>query len=220
MRKRPRCFGEDIAAALRPGDVVALQGDLGAGKTTLARALVRALAGDPSLDVPSPTFTLVQAYEARLPVAHFDLYRIGSPAELDELGFAEAAAEGVVLVEWPEKAGDRLPAEAIIVELTELGDGRLRASRQTPRRQGWSDRSPCATSWTLRAGRPRIAHISTGDASARTYETVSREGIAPHPDEFSSAGAGPAGARRQGLCRDRPYGALGFGLRGDRPPAA
>ena len=76
------------------GDVVALKGDLGAGKTTLARALIRALAGDPGLDVPSPTFTLVQTYEARLPVAHFDLYRLGSPAELDELGFGEALADG------------------------------------------------------------------------------------------------------------------------------
>ena len=118
-------LGEDIAAALQPGNVVALKGDLGAGKTTLARALVRALAADPTLEVPSPTFTLVQAYETRLPVAHFDLYRVGSPAELDELGFSDAAADGVVLIEWPERAGDRLPADAIVVELTQLGDGRV-----------------------------------------------------------------------------------------------
>ena len=155
-------LGEDLAAALRPGDVVALKGDLGAGKTTLARALIRALADDPDLDVPSPTFTLVQTYEARLPVAHFDLYRLGSPAELDELGFDEAAADGVALVEWPERAGDRLPADAIVVELTQLGDGRL--ARISGRRRQWrgcSARSPSATSSTLRAGwRAHRAYLS------------------------------------------------------------
>ena len=71
--------------------MLALSGDLGAGKTTLARGLIRAMAGDPGLDVPSPTFTLVQSYETRVPVHHFDLYRLSSPAELDELGLDEAA---------------------------------------------------------------------------------------------------------------------------------
>jgi N-acetylmuramate 1-kinase len=177
--KATALIGEDIAAALRPGDIVALQGDLGAGKTTLARALVRALAGNPGLDVPSPTFTLVQAYEARLPVAHFDLYRIGSPAELDELGFAEAAAEGVVLVEWPEKAGDRLPAEAIVVALTELGDGRL-ARISANAATAKLERSLAARDFLDAAGWP-AAHRTylAGDASARAYETVSREGFAP-----------------------------------------
>ena len=101
-------FGEDIAVALRPGDILALKGDLGAGKTTLARSIVRALAGDAELDVPSPTFTLVQSYDARIPVHHFDLYRLGEPDELEELGLFEATEEGVALVEWPERAGDRL----------------------------------------------------------------------------------------------------------------
>jgi tRNA threonylcarbamoyl adenosine modification protein YjeE len=77
-------LGEDLAMALRPGDVLALSGDLGAGKSTLARALIRALADDESLDVPSPTFTLVQSYDTRVPVHHFDLYRIGEGSELDE----------------------------------------------------------------------------------------------------------------------------------------
>jgi tRNA threonylcarbamoyl adenosine modification protein YjeE len=171
-------LGEDIAAALRPGDVVALKGDLGAGKTTLARALVRALAGDPGLDVPSPTFTLVQAYEARLPVAHFDLYRIASPAELDELGFAEAAGDGVVLVEWPEKASDRMPADAIVIELAELGDGRL--ARILPGAAAARiERSLAIRDFLDRSGW-RTAHRTylTGDASARTYETVRRDGSA------------------------------------------
>jgi tRNA threonylcarbamoyl adenosine modification protein YjeE len=176
--KATALLGEDIAAALQPGDVVALKGDLGAGKTTLARALVRALAGDPTLDVPSPTFTLVQAYETRLPVAHFDLYRIAAPAELDEFGFAEAAADGVVLVEWPERAADRLPADAIVVELTQSGDGRLArvsAGAATAR----LERSLAARDFLDAAGWP-TAHRTylAGDASARGYETVSREGAA------------------------------------------
>ena len=91
-------LGEDLAMALGPGDVLALKGDLGAGKSTLARALIRALADDPGLDVPSPTFTLVQAYDTRVPVHHFDLYRLSSPSELDELGFDDALAAGAALV--------------------------------------------------------------------------------------------------------------------------
>jgi tRNA threonylcarbamoyl adenosine modification protein YjeE len=80
-------FGQDLALALKAGDVLALEGDLGAGKTTLARALIRANAGDEGLDVPSPTFTLVQHYDGRVPLSHFDFYRLGGAAELDELGF-------------------------------------------------------------------------------------------------------------------------------------
>ncbi len=92
-------LGEDLALALRPGDCLALVGDLGAGKSTLARALIRAIAGEPDLEVPSPTFTLVQDYELSLPIAHFDLYRIADPDELDELGLDEMLARGACLVE-------------------------------------------------------------------------------------------------------------------------
>ncbi len=91
-------LGEDLALALRPGDVLALKGDLGAGKSTLARALIRSLADDPDLEVPSPTFTLVQSYEARIPVHHFYLYRLSSAAEMDELGLDELLAQGAALV--------------------------------------------------------------------------------------------------------------------------
>ncbi|HMN86956.1 MAG TPA: tRNA (adenosine(37)-N6)-threonylcarbamoyltransferase complex ATPase subunit type 1 TsaE, partial [Bauldia sp.] len=91
-------FGEDVAMILRKGDVVALSGDLGAGKTTLARAIIRALAGDPRLEVPSPTFTLVQTYDlGRIGLAHLDLYRLSSPDELDELGLEEAIGAGAAL---------------------------------------------------------------------------------------------------------------------------
>ncbi len=76
-------FGADLALALRCGDLIALSGDLGTGKTTLARALIRAMADDPALEVPSPTYTLVQAYETRIPIHHFDLYRLSDPDELE-----------------------------------------------------------------------------------------------------------------------------------------
>jgi tRNA threonylcarbamoyl adenosine modification protein YjeE len=105
-----------IAAGLRAGHTVALKGELGAGKTTLARAILRALGV--TEHVPSPTFTLVQSYEtARGPVFHFDLYRIEEPRELEELGFDEAVDQGIVLVEWPERAEGRLPEDVLNVTL-------------------------------------------------------------------------------------------------------
>ena len=96
--------------ACRPRDVVGLQGDLGAGKTTLARAILRAAAGDPGLIVPSPTFTLVEVYDTpRGSFWHFDLYRLETPEQVFELGWEEALADGIALVEWPERLGALLP---------------------------------------------------------------------------------------------------------------
>jgi tRNA threonylcarbamoyladenosine biosynthesis protein TsaE len=114
-------LGRALARLLRPGDVIALFGDLGAGKTALARALIRALPGPPDAaveEVPSPTFTLVQTYERRpAPVWHFDLYRLEGAAEVEELGFSEALAGGIALVEWPERLGSLLPHDALSVTL-------------------------------------------------------------------------------------------------------
>lgn len=94
-----------LAAALRPGDVVTLAGDLGAGKSELARAVIRARA-HAAIEVPSPTFTLVQRYELPdLALVHADLYRLADPAELAELGLDEGAQGAALLVEWPERAG-------------------------------------------------------------------------------------------------------------------
>src|SRR5260370_39699950 len=94
-------LGATLARRLRPGDVVGLKGDLGAGKTTLARAILRAAAGDPDLIAPSPTFTLVEVYETPGGTYwHFDLYRLETPDQVFELGWEEQRAEGIVLLEW------------------------------------------------------------------------------------------------------------------------
>jgi tRNA threonylcarbamoyl adenosine modification protein YjeE len=116
-------LGTAIAAGLRAGNVVALWGDLGAGKTTLARAILRALGV--TEDVPSPTFTIVQSYDtARFAVAHYDLYRLKSAREMRELGFDEALEDGVALVEWPERAPEALPPDALHVRLAPALTGR------------------------------------------------------------------------------------------------
>ncbi|ACG76618.1 conserved hypothetical protein [Phenylobacterium zucineum HLK1] len=110
-------LGAAIAAGLKPGEAVCLSGPLGAGKSTLARALVRALT-TPAEDVPSPTFTLVQFYEGpRLKVAHFDLYRLSNPDEAYEIGLDEALDEGAAVVEWPERLEGRLPPDRLDVEI-------------------------------------------------------------------------------------------------------
>jgi tRNA threonylcarbamoyladenosine biosynthesis protein TsaE len=117
-------LGETLALRLKPGDVVGLTGDLGAGKTTLARAIIRAAAGDPDLIVPSPTFTLVEVYETpRGTFWHFDLYRLDDPQQIYELGWEEARAEGIVLMEWPDRLGPLLPKH-LGVTLELAGDGR------------------------------------------------------------------------------------------------
>ena len=115
-----RLIGEILALKLRPGDMVTLRGDLGAGKTSLARHIIRALADDLSLEVPSPTFTIVQSYEeTRIPVYHFDLYRIAAPDELTELDFDDTQQNRITLVEWPDQAGDRLARDRIDIVLEE-----------------------------------------------------------------------------------------------------
>ncbi len=111
-----------LGTHLQVGDLVALRGDLGAGKTTLARALIRARLGHPDEAVPSPTFTLLQTYDdAAAPIAHFDLYRVEDPSELVEMGWDDALADAIALVEWPEHAGALLPARRIDVTLS-FGD--------------------------------------------------------------------------------------------------
>ena len=125
-----------IAPSLRKGDTIVLNGDLGAGKTTFVRAILRA-AGVRE-EVPSPSFTLVQEYEANgCRFTHCDLYRIESPQELDEMGIEDATADGVVLIEWPERGGSRIPSGALNIHIDILGENerRIRLSG-SPR---WSD---------------------------------------------------------------------------------
>ncbi|HZQ02026.1 MAG TPA: tRNA (adenosine(37)-N6)-threonylcarbamoyltransferase complex ATPase subunit type 1 TsaE [Reyranella sp.] len=117
-------LGAVLAARLNPGDVVGLKGPLGSGKTTLARAILRAAAGDPELIVPSPTFTLVEVYDTPTGTYwHFDLYRLETAEQVYELGWEEALAGGIVLVEWPERLGRLLPRH-LSVALEMDGDGR------------------------------------------------------------------------------------------------
>lgn len=114
-------LGERLAALVAPGDVIALGGDLGAGKTALARALIGAAGGGG--DVPSPTFTLVQTYATpRGTIWHFDLYRIEDAVEAYELAIEDAFADGISLIEWPDRLGALLPAERLDIVLT-LGVG-------------------------------------------------------------------------------------------------
>jgi tRNA threonylcarbamoyladenosine biosynthesis protein TsaE len=131
-------LGAAIGRELKVGEAVCLAGPLGAGKSTLARGLIRHLAGA-EIEAPSPTFTLVQTYEApRLTVSHFDLYRLESAEEVFELGFDEALDGGAVVVEWPDRLGRYLPADRLDVELT--FDGESRRARLTPR-GAWEGRA-------------------------------------------------------------------------------
>jgi len=108
-----------IAHLLDSGDILLLSGDLGAGKTVFARALLRALSKNPDLIVPSPTFTLLQTYEiGDRTVYHFDLYRLGDSDEIYEIGWEEALSGGIVLVEWPERLDDLTPAGALRIEMS------------------------------------------------------------------------------------------------------
>jgi tRNA threonylcarbamoyladenosine biosynthesis protein TsaE len=117
-------LGRKLAASLRPGDALCLTGPLGAGKSTLARALIRALT-TPDEEVPSPTFTLVQFYEtAAFPLAHFDLYRLSDPDEAYEIGLDEALDSGVALIEWPQRLEGRLPPTRLDIDIALDGDAR------------------------------------------------------------------------------------------------
>jgi tRNA threonylcarbamoyladenosine biosynthesis protein TsaE len=113
-------LGAAVARVLKPGEAVCLSGPLGAGKSTLARALT-----SPDEEVPSPTFTLVQFYESpRLAIAHFDLYRLTSPDEAYEIGLDEALDAGAAVIEWPERLAGRLPPDRLDIEIQIAGAGR------------------------------------------------------------------------------------------------
>jgi tRNA threonylcarbamoyl adenosine modification protein YjeE len=170
-------LAELVALKVRPGDLITLTGDLGAGKTTFARAFIRAMLADPEAEVPSPTFTLVQSYATpRLDIAHFDLYRLTDASEIDEIGFDEAVASGLALVEWPERAQGRLHGHHLDIALSTGSSPETRTVTLTP-----------DASWT-----PRVARLSEidafiadragtlrylqGDASTRAYARLAGTG--------------------------------------------
>jgi len=133
--------GARLAALVRSGDVVTLSGPLGAGKTSVARGLLAALglAGE----APSPSFAIVQPYdlpEVRLPVWHVDLYRLDDPREVDELGLEDERGDGLLLVEWPERAGPGVWPEALALTLSIEPDGARRLTWTVP--EAWGDRWP------------------------------------------------------------------------------
>ena len=171
-------FVADIAAALEPGDLITLSGDLGAGKTTFARAMIRHLAADPAIEVPSPTFTLMQTYELpRFPVVHADLYRLDAPGELQELGFDDLPEGAVVMMEWPDRAAGFLPPNRLDVAFTLAPQ--LGPDHRNVRVTGYGAFAPraerlaairrfLASSGYGEAERKRIQ----GDASTRSYERL------------------------------------------------
>ncbi|MEI6598722.1 MAG: tRNA (adenosine(37)-N6)-threonylcarbamoyltransferase complex ATPase subunit type 1 TsaE [bacterium] len=172
----------DIAGLIEPGDLITLSGDLGAGKTAFARAFIRHIAGDDTIEVPSPTFTLTQSYDLpRFPVVHADLYRLTDPGELNELGFEDAPETAVMLLEWPDRAGNQLPADRLDIALTlspprgetyrdaqvtGYGSFAARAERIAKIRRFLND-----SGFGL-AARRRIQ----GDASSRSYERLTHDG--------------------------------------------
>lgn len=171
-------LGEDLALALKPGDCLALIGDLGAGKSTLARAFIRAVADEPDLEVPSPTFTIIQTYDARIPVAHLDLYRLSDVSELDELGIDEMLEDGICLIEWPDIATDILPPEqTVTLTLTHSGEGRLASIKAPAKLKALLERVFAIRAFLAKNGRGDAARrFLSGDASTRAYETVSTGG--------------------------------------------
>ena len=127
---RTDALGAALAGRLRAGDALLLSGPVGVGKSALARAVIRAAqaaAGEPPEDVPSPTYTLAQTYRAgALSIWHADLYRLGDPGELAELGLEDAFADALCLIEWPDRLGDLRPDEAIAIDLSAADDGAAR----------------------------------------------------------------------------------------------
>ncbi|WP_068085115.1 tRNA (adenosine(37)-N6)-threonylcarbamoyltransferase complex ATPase subunit type 1 TsaE [Polycladidibacter stylochi] len=167
-------FAQDLAEFLQQGDVVTLQGDLGTGKSTISRAMLRYLANDKMLEVPSPTFTLVQAYELqRLTIAHYDLYRLEEPEELEELGLEDYLEVGAALIEWPQMGDESYWPHALHLSIKETASPVERIINVSSSEPKWIERLE-----RLAARRQCLqdAHWQSaerlplkGDASARSY---------------------------------------------------
>jgi N-acetylmuramate 1-kinase len=215
-----------LALKIRRGDLVALSGEVGAGKTTLARALITALMGEVAAEVPSPTFSLAQPYETpRLAVTHFDFYRLASAEEAREVGFEEAIADGAAIVEWPDRIAELLPDSRCEIELAQTGNEATR--RLTLRGLG------SACQWVARIGElmaflarqecwqgARIAYLQ-GDASTRSYARLfAADGTAilmdaPIVPDGPPIRAGKSYSRIARLAENmvRPFAAIGAALK-------
>jgi len=220
-------LAELLALKIAAGDVIALSGALGTGKTTFARALIGALLREEAVEVPSPTFSLAQAYATRrLTVTHFDFYRLNSAEEARELGFEEAMDNGVVIVEWPERAPALLPTARYDIELAETDDPAVR--RVTMRGHGGDAVRNVRRIGELMAflatqDRWRPARISylQGDASTRSYARLHAPSgtvllmDAPRQPDGPPIRDGKPYSRIALLAEDmvRPFTAIGSALR-------
>lgn len=117
-------IARNLAKTLQNRDIICLSGDLGAGKSVFCRAIIRYMCKNNNLEVPSPTFTLVQNYDAEIPIYHFDLYRLEDPEEIYEIGWEEAQYNGISLIEWPQRLGTLLPSKRIDITITTQNDTR------------------------------------------------------------------------------------------------
>jgi tRNA threonylcarbamoyl adenosine modification protein YjeE len=211
----------DLAVALDPGDVITLSGDLGAGKTTLARAVIRYLAGNARLEVPSPTFTLLQAYDLpQFSIVHADLFRVETLAELAELGWDEAADGAVLFVEWPERAGTLIQTDRLDIALSIAPD--LGPTHRHVRLTGFGTWIPLLE--RLRAARALIDAAGVGparrrriqgDASTRSYErlAIGHRVILMNAPPWQPAGEERPIARSRIWPAMRPYVAIARYLR-------
>jgi N-acetylmuramate 1-kinase len=219
-------FMMDVAAALEAGDLVTLSGDLGAGKTTFARGVIRYLAGDETIEVPSPTFTLIQAYELpRFPLAHADLFRLNGPAELAELGFDDLPEGAVVLMEWPDRAAGFLPPDRLDITFTLTPQ--LGPEVRNVRYIGYgtfaarAERIAVIRSFIDESGFGEAQrHRMVGDASTRIFERLSLKGStavlmnAPRRPDGPPVRNGKPYSAIARLAEDIvPYVALSAGLR-------
>jgi tRNA threonylcarbamoyl adenosine modification protein YjeE len=217
----------DLALLIGPGDVITLSGDLGAGKTAAARAMIRYFAGDDALEVPSPTFTLAQTYDLPpFPLIHADLYRVNDPLELEEIGLSPLPEATLALIEWPERAPDALPADRIDIalshrpelepdaraaEITGYGKAAATVARLATLRQFLADAGYAD------AKRQRMA----GDASTRSYARLIRDdGVvilmnSPRRPDGPAIYDGKPYSAAVHLAEDvKPFVAIANGLRG------
>jgi tRNA threonylcarbamoyl adenosine modification protein YjeE len=173
-------LAHDIASLLRPGDLVTLTGDLGSGKTTFARALIRTLVGDPTLEAPSPTFTLMQTYEAAdYKIVHADLYRIEKAEDLVELGWEDVVEDALTIVEWPERAKELFAGDRLDVQLAYDDPANKNARKITITGYGAAaarlDSFKSMRDFLLRTGWAEAERaFLQGDASTRMYETLTK----------------------------------------------